>query len=44
MIILLDKKIIPDELKQVSKDLEGYIKFVVDLKREILAAGGKYSQ
>lgn len=40
MIIILKEKIKPTQLKQVSQDLDGYIKFVVDLDREILAAGG----
>lgn len=41
MIIILTKKITPDQLKQVSQDLEGYVKFVVDLDNKILAAGGR---
>ena len=41
MIIILTKKNTPEQLKKVSKDLEGYIKFVVDLEKGILAAGGK---
>ncbi len=40
MIILLDKKISPDQLKCVAVDLDGYIKFVVDVRRELMAAGG----
>lgn len=27
-------------LKKVAEDLDGYIKFVVDIEREIIAAGG----
>ncbi len=41
MIIILTKKITPDQLKKVSEDLEGYVKFVVDLEKGILAAGGR---
>ena len=42
MIIILDKKITQEELKTVSEDLDGYIKFVVDLEKDNLAAGGKW--
>ena len=41
MILIITKKITPDELKKVSTDLAGYIKFVVDIEKGILAAGGK---
>ncbi len=41
MIIILTKKITPEQLKQVSEDIEGYIKFVVDIDKKILAAGGE---
>lgn len=41
MIIIFSKKITPRQLKQVSEELEGYIKFVVDIEKKILAAGGK---
>lgn len=41
MIIVLDKKITEEQLRQVSQDIEGYVKFVVDIERGILAAGGK---
>lgn len=40
MIIVLKRKITPGELKQVSQDLEGYVKFVVDVEKKIVAAGG----
>ncbi len=40
MIILLDKKISPEQLKNAAEDLEGYIKFVVDIDREVMTAGG----
>lgn len=40
MIIVLEKRIIQRQLKQVIKDLEGYIKFVADVEKGILAVGG----
>lgn len=41
MIVILDKKITSQQLKQVSGDLEGYIKFVIDIEKKFLAAGGR---
>ena len=41
MIIILTKKVTPGQLKQVSEDIADYIKFVVDLENQILAAGGR---
>lgn len=41
MIIVFEKKATKEELKKVAKDLDGYIKFVVDIEEEILAAGGE---
>jgi len=35
------KKATDEEVKKVAQDLDGYIKFVVNIKQEILAAGGK---
>ena len=40
MVLLLVGKISPEQLKKISQDLNGYIKFVVDIKREIMTAGG----
>ena len=40
MVLMLAKKITPQQLKKISQDLDGYIKFVVDIKREIMTAGG----
>ncbi len=40
MILVLTQKITSDQLKEVAKDLDGYIKFVVDIDRRILTAGG----
>lgn len=41
MVILISKKATEEELRNAAEDLDGYIKVVVDIKREILAAGGK---
>lgn len=41
MILILAKRATAQELKKVAKDFSGYIKFVVDVEREILAAGGE---
>lgn len=40
MLILVEEKITGDDLKKVALDINGYIKFVVDLEKEILTAGG----
>lgn len=40
MIIVLNRKITQEELKKIAEDLEGYIKFVVDIEKKVLAAGG----
>lgn len=40
MLILLENPINEQQLKQVSEDLDGYIKFVVDLEQDVLVAGG----
>jgi len=41
MLLILSKRAKDEEIKKVAQDLDGYIKFVVDVKNEILAAGGK---
>lgn len=41
MVLLLIEKISSEQLKNVSQDLHGYIKFVVDVKRELMTAGGE---
>ena len=40
MVLMLAEKISSEQLKKISQDLDGYIKFVVDIDREIMAAGG----
>lgn len=40
MIIIKLKPFTKDEIRKVAEDLEGYIKVVIDMKKDILAAGG----
>ncbi len=40
MLLLITSKADVKTLKQVAEDLEGYIKFVVDVEKGILTAGG----
>lgn len=40
MILIIKNKISAEDLEKVAVDLNRYIKFVVDIEREILAAGG----
>lgn len=41
MIIIFKNQATSEELKKVAEDLDGYIKFVVDVAGGILAAGGE---
>jgi len=41
VIIVFKNRATKGELEKVAKDLNGYIKFVVDLKKKTLTAGGK---
>ena len=41
MIIVIHSKIGDETLEKIGEDVPGYTKVVVDIKREILAAGGK---
>lgn len=40
MLILIKSRADEEILKKAAEDLEGYIKFVVDIERGILTAGG----
>lgn len=40
MILLTSKKLSQDELKKVSEDLSGYVKFVVDIDNRVMTVGG----
>ena len=41
MPLIIREKANEEILKKVADDLDGYVKVVVDVKRKILAAGGK---
>ena len=41
MLLIIREKVDEETLKKVAEDLDGYIKVVVDIERNILAAGGK---
>src|SRR3989338_4886768 len=41
MLMLVRCKIDPEFRKKVAEDLKGYIKVVVDIRRQILSAGGE---
>lgn len=41
MLVVIRKKAIPQEIKQIAEDFNGYIKLVVDVEDEILIGGGK---
>ena len=41
MLLTIFKKATPAEIKKMAEDFDGYLKVVVDIKRKILAGGGK---
>lgn len=41
MLIIINKKASLDEINKAKKDLDGYIKIVIDIEKEILTAGGE---
>lgn len=41
MLLIIREKANEEILKKIADDLDGYVKVVVDLKRKILAGGGK---
>ena len=41
VILIIRKKASEEEIEKMAEDFDGYIKIVVDVEREILAAGGK---
>jgi hypothetical protein len=41
MVKIIRSRIDSESLKEVSQDLKGYVKVVVDVRRQILAAGGE---
>lgn len=40
MLVIIKEKADKETLRKVAEDLEGYIKFVVDIEKQILTAGG----
>lgn len=40
MLILLTTRATQDQIKNASDDLDGYVKFVVDLEKEVMTIGG----
>jgi hypothetical protein len=40
MLILLKQKATKEQIEEASKDLENYVKFVIDIEREIMTIGG----
>ncbi|OGZ97593.1 MAG: hypothetical protein A3I44_02845 [Candidatus Sungbacteria bacterium RIFCSPLOWO2_02_FULL_51_17] len=40
MLLLITSKISEEDLKKAAEELGGYIKYVVDIKKEITTAGG----
>lgn len=40
MLLLLTSKATAAQIKKASEDLDGYIKFVVDIEKKIMTAGG----
>lgn len=41
MLLVIEKKTTEEEIEKMAQDYEGYIKIVVDVKKEILAGGGE---
>lgn len=41
MLLLIRKKASQEEIKNIAKDYDGYMKLVVDVKQRILAGGGE---
>lgn len=41
MLLLVTSKATEEDLKQAAEDLDGYIKVVIDIEKEILTAGGQ---
>ncbi len=41
MLIILTQKATPEQIEKMAKDYDGYIKFVVDVGKKIVAGGGE---
>lgn len=42
MIIILERKATKEEIEKASEEFDSYIKVVADIKKEIIAIGGKF--
>lgn len=42
MILVLDRKATPEEIKQAREIYDDYIKTVIDVEKDLLAIGGEY--
>lgn len=42
MLLLITKPATSDEVKKAATDLDGYIKVVIDVEKNVLTAGGKW--
>lgn len=40
MLILITQRATSDQIKQASQDLNGYVKFVVDVNKNVMTIGG----
>lgn len=41
MLLIITKKATKNELKKIAEDFDGYVKLVVDVKKEVLTGGGE---
>lgn len=42
MVIILDRRVTPEEFEQAREAYDDYIKTVIDVEKNILAVGGEY--
>lgn len=42
MLLIMRKKVTPEEIRQMAEDFDGYIKLVVDVEQGILVGGGEH--
>ena len=42
MIVLLDRKITPEEFEKAREEYSDYIKTVIDVEREVMTVGGEF--
>ncbi len=41
MLVLVQQKATPEEMQRASEEFDGYVKFVVDIEKEIATIGGE---